>query len=269
MYHSIDTKASPGFVQYVLDPGAFRAHLDYLVEHGYTAVTVSQLARARRDAGALPPRPVALTFDDGYADFYTTALPELVIRKLTATLFVATAYVGSSARWLTTCNEQDRPMMSWSAIKDVCGTGLEVAAHSRTHPHMDLMPAADATAEAVGSRHDLEEALGVQVQGFAYPFGAWNARSRRAVEAAGYAYACQVAELTSRPGGDLLALPRHSVNGGAGDEDLARLLDITSGRVDQAVADLKRVISRAARRLRPEDSTTTASSATGARQDAP
>jgi len=250
MYHAIGTSASPAFARYVLAPHVFRAHLDHLVDHGFTALTAAAVARARRCGAALPDRAVVLTFDDAYRDFLTTVLPELEARALAATLFVPTAFVGSTARWLRDCGEQDRPLLGWSELREVAAAGVEVAAHSHTHPQLDRVPATVARAEAATSRVALEDALGAAVEGFAYPYGYWNRPARHAVRAAGFGYACQVGELTSSAADDPWAVPRHSIAAGTGVSGLARLLDApATGRAAHARSALGRVGWRTARRV--------------------
>jgi peptidoglycan/xylan/chitin deacetylase (PgdA/CDA1 family) len=250
MYHSIDTHASPAFGRYVLSPRDLRAHLDHLVDHGFTTLTAAALAGARRRGDALPHRPVVLTFDDAYRDFLVAALPELVRRGLTATLFVPTAFVGATARWLRGCGEQDRPLLGWPELRAVAEAGVEVAAHSHTHPQLDRLPATRVRAEAATSRVALEDALGTSVDGFAYPYGYWDRSARQAVRAAGFGYACQVGELTSSATDDPWSLPRHSIDAGTGVPGLTRLLGAsTTGRAAHARAALGRVGWRTARRI--------------------
>ena len=64
----------------------FRAHLDAVVASGRQAVTVSQYVDGRSGAAPLPPRPVLITVDDGFADFAGNALPALTERGLPSTL---------------------------------------------------------------------------------------------------------------------------------------------------------------------------------------
>lgn len=249
MYHSIDTAATPDFAEYVVDPGMFREHLDYLVQQGFTTVTASALMGLRHTN--VPPlkRTIVLTFDDAYADFLTTALPELVARGLTATLYVPTKYVDGTARWLQNCGEERRPILSWSALADVASAGIEIAAHSHSHSQLDLLDAAPARDEVHRSRQSLEQKLGVQVRGFAYPFGYWNRVVRAAVASAGFEYGCQVGELTSLRTHDPLAVPRHSVRAGMGTRELESVLASKTTRYSEGVSMAKRLAWQGVRRL--------------------
>jgi peptidoglycan/xylan/chitin deacetylase (PgdA/CDA1 family) len=250
MYHSITTGAARKFRRFAVDPGEFAAQMDYLDAGGYRPVTAAELA-ASRSGRALPPRPVVLTFDDAYTDFYTAALPVLRKHGFRATLYVPTAYVGATARFNGSCGEGDRAVLSWQALRDVAAEGVEVAAHSHTHPQLDRVPAAVITDEVSRSRHLLQDSLGLPVEGFAYPFGYWNRAARAAVAAAGYGYAFAVAELITAPGDDVLRLPRLSVNPGIGVAGLARLLDTRPAASARRAAEAKRLTWRALRQMVP------------------
>src|SRR5947207_9429057 len=72
MYHSIAHDATRRFKQFTVSPTLFSEQMAYLSQQGYTALTVTQFI-ATRERAALPPRPVLLTFDDGFADFASSA----------------------------------------------------------------------------------------------------------------------------------------------------------------------------------------------------
>jgi len=247
MYHSISTSSAPAFSRFVVRPDALRSHLDLLAEAGYQTITAAALAEARSHRSHLPDRAVVLTFDDAFEDFHSAALPLLTEHGFTATLFVPTAYVGATARWLRGCDEHDRPVLSWSALHEVAAAGIEIGAHSHMHSQLDRVPGSYANADAQCCRGVLEDALGTRIAGFAYPFGYWNRRARDAVRAAGFDYACQVGELTSVRGDDLWAVPRHSIHNEVGPTSLATLLGKQNQPVARTLTAGKRLAWRAAR----------------------
>jgi peptidoglycan/xylan/chitin deacetylase (PgdA/CDA1 family) len=247
MYHSIGTRATRKFRRFVVHPDEFAAQMAYLAAAGYHPVTAADLG-ARRP---LPPRPVVLTFDDAYTDFYGAALPVLREHGFRATLYVPTGYVGATARFNLSMGEEDRAVLSWPALRDIAAEGIEVAAHSHTHPQLDRVPAAVIGDEVRRPRGLLEDELGLAVDGFAYPFGYWNRAVRAAVAAAGYRYACAVDELMTASGDDPLTLPRLTVNAGIGVAGLTRLLAARPTRAGRRAAAAKRLAWRAVRQTVP------------------
>lgn len=248
MYHSIATDASEKFRRFAVDPNEFAGHMDHLEAAGYRPVTASELV-ASRQGQTLPQRPVILTFDDAYADFYDAALPVLREHNFSATLYVPTAYVGGSLSFLNSVGEGDRKALSWDALREVADEGVEIAAHSHTHPQLDRVSSAIISDEVHRSRCLLEDNLGFEIAGFAYPFGYWNRAARAAVAAEGFHHAFAVDELPMTPNHDLLTLPRFSVNAGIDVSGFARLLKTRSTLASRKMATSKRVIWRAMRRV--------------------
>jgi peptidoglycan/xylan/chitin deacetylase (PgdA/CDA1 family) len=251
MYHSIATRAAPRFARFVVAPGEFAAQMEYLAAEGYQPVTALDLARSVA-ADDLPAKPVVLTFDDAYTDFESAVMPILQAHDFPATLYVPTAYVGGTASWLLDCNEDQRPILSWQAIRDIAATGIEVASHSHRHSQLDRIPLPVVNDEVRRSRQLLEDQLGATIEGFAYPFGYWNRSVRSAVAAAGYSYACAVGELVVSAADDPWTLPRVTVGAGTGTAGLAELLAGRSTRAGRWSSDLKRHAWAAMRRgIRP------------------
>jgi O-antigen biosynthesis protein len=225
LYHGISTDASPAFRRWVVDPNRFAEHVEFLAAGGYQPVTVSQLARALGGQSALPDRPVAVTFDDGFADFATGAFPSLARLAYPATLYITTGYVGASSRWLDREGEGDRPMLDWDYVRRLDRSGLvEIGAHGHTHRQLDVLPARDLPAEVDAPKRRLEYQLGHQLASFAYPHGYSSRRVREAVAAAGYTSACAVKHALSGPGDDRYALARLVVDADTTAEDLERML---------------------------------------------
>lgn len=230
MYHSISTPASSGFKDCTVSQEVFDEHLSYLEQCHYTSVTVTQLAKAMAKGGSgLPPRPVILTFDDGYADFYTAALPALQRHGFTATLYIATAFIGSTSHWLQYSNERLRPMLTTSQLAEISACGIECGAHSHTHPPLDMLPLSVARDEIIRSKDLLENCLGMPVLSFAYPFGYYSNSVQQVVQAAGYTSACAVKLAMSSLYDNPYALARLAVRPHTGVSAIATALSTGRG----------------------------------------
>lgn len=225
MYHSISEHASSKFKQFTVSPYLFAQHMAYLKLHSYTPITVTQYINARMQAGrGLPPHPVILTFDDGFADFYTDALPVLQQYGFPATLYVSTAFVNHTSSWLQYEGETARRIVTWSQLKEISECGIECGAHSHSHPQLDMLPSESAANEVVTSKKLLEDHLGREVLSFAYPFGYYTADVRQLVREAGYTSACAVDFALTSEATDPFALSRMIVRANTDIEALKRLL---------------------------------------------
>lgn len=251
MYHVLGTRATPGFARFTLHPDRFAEHLALLSELGYRFLTVSELAALRAGGGTDGRRSVVLTFDDGYADFHTHALPALAAFDATATLYVTTGHLERVAEWTLGDDGGTRRMLSWSDLADVASTGVEIGAHSRSHPQLDMVHGRALRAELTDPRSELADRLGVPVHSFAYPFGYHSAAVRAEVAAAGYRSACAVQDMMTRPRGDPLTLPRLSVNADTDAAALRRMLAGAPTVPSRCLAEVKRLAWQACRRSRP------------------
>ena len=228
MYHSISRHATPGFRPWTVSPGAFAAHMAYLRHKQYTPMTVTELGTAMADPGAqLPARPVVITFDDGFADFYTQALPVLASHGFSATLYAVAGLVGRTSRWLERDGEGDRAMLTWSQLSEIQALGVECGAHSLSHPQLDVLPRRAAWEEIRVSKTLLEDRLGGPVRSFAYPHGYHDATVRELVQQAGYTSACGVKHALSALSDDRFGLARIIVGA---DTTLGRLERLLAGQ---------------------------------------
>ncbi len=161
-------------------PGDFADQLGHLKDGGFTPLTFADLAATLRDGGsALPERPVVITFDDGYADFHTEALPILDRYDFAATVFVTSGWLDDAGP-----HAAGRPldrMLTWSQTKEAAAHGVEVAGHSHSHPQLDQIGDAALREELSRNKALLEDEIGRPVTTMAYPYGYSNARVRRAV----------------------------------------------------------------------------------------
>jgi peptidoglycan/xylan/chitin deacetylase (PgdA/CDA1 family) len=138
---------------------------------------------------ALPPRPIVLTFDDGYADFATVVEPVLARYGFVATDFVVSGFVGR-ARYMTAAQ-----------VRQMDADGMVIGAHTVHHVDLAAVPAQVAGEEIVNSKSALEKLLGHQVLDFAYPYGAFNPAVAQLVEQAGFR------DAVTTMGGDQQTLP--------------------------------------------------------------
>lgn len=250
LYHSISTDSSERFRQWTLPPKAFGEHLAFLKQEGYTPMRITDLVNAMTKSDEpLPERPVAITFDDGFADFRENAVELLDRWSSPATIYITSGCVGKTSRWLADLGEGDRPMMTWDQIAELPDYGVEIGAHSVTHPQLDTLNARQAFAEIAGSKAALEAQLGRAVVTFAYPHGYHSRETRDLVRKAGFTSACAVKHGMSGPADDPFALARIIVTCGTGVEHLASLL---AGKGLEPVTPNERLRTtgwRAARRI--------------------
>jgi peptidoglycan/xylan/chitin deacetylase (PgdA/CDA1 family) len=152
----------------------FDAQLDLLADMGLRVVS---LAEAARDSGT----GVALTFDDGHLDTYTTAYPLLSRRGLTATVYVATGYV-STERWF----EASGRAVTWAMLRELADAGWTIGSHSVSHRRLVELGEKELTRELADSRAALEDGLGLGCRHFCAPYGAMDQRVLDAARASGY-----------------------------------------------------------------------------------
>jgi peptidoglycan/xylan/chitin deacetylase (PgdA/CDA1 family) len=225
MYHSISEVASKHFKSFVVSSSLFAEHMAYLRENNYVTMTVTQLVHNYiKGKLGLPKRVVVITFDDGFVDFLSNALPVLRQHGFTATMYIPTAFVNGTSKWLKHDAEDNRPILSWSQIRELHSAGIECGAHSHTHPQLDILPLARIESEILTSKKLLEDHLISEVNSFAYPFGYYNKAVKKAVQRAGYISACAVRFTLNSEINDVFALSRLKVGPNTSIEALERLL---------------------------------------------
>jgi peptidoglycan/xylan/chitin deacetylase (PgdA/CDA1 family) len=212
LYHSIgeDHSARDAFT---VGRRAFREHARAIYDAGRAAMTVGELADALRGAMRLPPRPVLVTFDDGFADVLG-AVELLLASGLRASVFV-TAGAIDSARMVTRGD-----VRALAAL----GERVEIGAHSVTHARLDELSRQRAAAEISVSKSALESVTQRPVRSFAYPHGAYDRHVRRRVIDSGFTAAAAVKNALSHAQDDPHALARVTVTAGTSAREIERLL---------------------------------------------
>jgi peptidoglycan/xylan/chitin deacetylase (PgdA/CDA1 family) len=212
LYHAVSKTPGTHVAPFSVAPADFERQLDLLLEAGYRCVPFSTLVRQRRspvrapgDAAPSGGRTAVLTFDDGYADFATAALPALRARGLTATMYVTTGWLEGTPH--RSPGPED-PMLSWAQLPELEAAGVEIGAHSHSHPQLDTLGATALRDELRRPKELLEDELGHAVPSVAYPHGYNGRRVRRAVAAAGYETGAAVRNALYRADDDDFAVPR-------------------------------------------------------------
>lgn len=238
LYHSVADSPPPGQLrEFTVTPERFREHVAVITAAGFSAMTISALARALGGAEPLPPRPLAITFDDGFDDTLA-AVQALSDVGLPATVYVTAGTIDTPAG------------ISVAAMAQLAATGCEIGAHSVSHPHLDELPLALAAREITDSRDQLEQHLGSAVASFAYPHGAYDRRVRASVIEAGFSSAAAVKNALSHRRDDPFAIARWTVTYPTSAAELGRVLDGSGVPLAWARERHRTRASRTARRLR-------------------
>lgn len=253
MYHAVSAHSSAAFRRFAVPPGLFGEQISALRDAGYETLTVAGYV-ARRRHGTLPPRPLLLTFDDAFEDFALQALPVLERCGFVSTLYVPTAYVGGTARWLEREGEAGRPMLDWNGLREVQRRGTECGGHSHTHPSLDQCPLERLRREVQTCQGHLTQELGPEARSFCYPYGHHNRRVRQEVAAGGFVAGCATGDLVAQDRwAPLWALPRLTVTREIRPEALLATLEQPSGALARWRSAAWRRASRLYRQAMPLD----------------
>jgi peptidoglycan/xylan/chitin deacetylase (PgdA/CDA1 family) len=167
MYHHIadpPPDADPIRQDLSVSPQAFEAQLRYLVKTGYQPITLRDLVYHLTLGTSLPERPIILTFDDGYEDNYTNAYPLLKKYGFVGTFFIVTEPV----------DKQRAGYMSWAQIEIMNTGGMEIGAHSYTHPDLRGKSVDYIIWQVLGSKEAIEARIQQSVRLFSYPSGRYD-----------------------------------------------------------------------------------------------
>lgn len=146
----------------IVPPAKFKSQLQILADSGYQTILPDQLYDYLTKGTPLPPKPVMLTYDDGDADGYNIAAPEMAKHGFKGVFFVMTVSMGRSI------------YMTKEQIKKLSDDGHLIASHTYDHHDVRKYTDADWDKQLTGSCKQLEEITGKPIKYFAYPFGAWN-----------------------------------------------------------------------------------------------
>jgi len=207
MYHRIDD-VPPGADAYRRDlsvtPENFREQLLWLKQQGYQSITLNDLALYLTVGKPLPPQPIILTFDDGYADAYTHAFPLLKRFGFAGTFFVVTSQIDA----------QNPDFLSWDQIKEMHEAGMSFEPHSYDHPDLRNRGFQYLVFQILGPKQAIEARTGETCRFFAYPSGRWDDFVVDVLKSANYWGAVFTEQGATHTSDDLFHLNRVRVQGG-------------------------------------------------------
>lgn len=202
MYHDVlETKE----VFFDVTVEELEAHFARIEAEGLSPITLDQLVNHLRTGASLPPKPVLLTFDDGYEGHYTQVYPLLKRYQYPAVFSLFTGKMDGEV--------VGRSTVTWEQAQELAADPLiTIASHGVTHPpDLRALSDEDLYREVVSSKARLEEKLGTSIQYFTYPVGHYDERVQQVVEAAGYRAALTMSNSDSWYAGEsdsLLAIGR-------------------------------------------------------------
>lgn len=240
-YHQTDRRppwGTPGR-SLVLTPERFERQMRALHARGWRCLSLNDLGPYLRGERAGPV--VGLTFDDGYLGNFLNALPVLRALDFTATMFVVSSEIGGLNRWDAPLGVAPQPLMDLPHLREWIAAGMEVGAHTVTHPDLTAVGPERAHEEIVQCRHALEAALDHEVRSFCYPYGRHGADHVASVQAAGYEWAVTTFSHRACAGADSLQIPRITVWA-------TTPLPLVLARATTGLEDQRRALARAFRR---------------------
>lgn len=202
MYHYVrvvDAAADPLGYNLSVTPAGLDGQLAWLAAEGYTPLRMDEALRCLQGGAGCPQKPIALTFDDGYADALSEALPLLQKYGFVATFYIVSGFVGEPG-YLTA-----------DEVRTIRAAGMEIGAHTINHRDLSKVDEATARAEVIESKAQVEAISGGPVHSFCYPSGKYTDATLALVREAGYDNATTV--MPDLPYDDRLQLPRIRIRG--------------------------------------------------------
>jgi peptidoglycan/xylan/chitin deacetylase (PgdA/CDA1 family) len=161
--------------KYIVTPDTLDKELGYLKENGYVSVSFDDLTHRLLLGTPLPPKPLILSFDDGWASQYEYALPLLKKYGFIATFFVFTNAIGV------------KNFMSWDQLLDLEEVGMQIGCHSKSHPFLTRIKSEEALRKEIfGAKQIIETHLREAVPVYDYPFGVYSDHIIELVKEAGF-----------------------------------------------------------------------------------
>ncbi len=204
-------------------PQAFDEQMAFLKYQGYNTVRVSDIAEHLLFGAPLPEKPIALTFDDGYADAPEFVLPILKKYGMVGTIYVIPGFIENKKNGYAT----------WKQLQEMAAAGMEIGSHTVDHPDMRGRTIAYQNAQIAGSKQMIEARIpGVVVKTFVYPSGKYDGTTIAVLRLSGYLGALTEIQGVRQSNEDIFEMRRVRIRGSYALTDYAYWLNwfTNSGR---------------------------------------
>lgn len=218
-YHRVGPRAN----LMIMPRETFAAQMEYLAQNNYNVIRLTDLPDFLSGKRPLPPRAVAITFDDGHVSTYQYAYPILRKHGFAATFFLYTDFLGAGEG------------LTWAQINEMSQSGLiDFQSHSKTHANLIVRQPGETDAryrerieaELRAPLEVIERNLGRKVAHYAFPYGDANQLVLERLVQSGHQLG-----LTVNPGGNAffaypMMLKRTMIFGGGSMESFRLALQV-------------------------------------------
>lgn len=216
LYHYIGNNPNPNDSardNLSVAPDQFDEQMGYLAKNGYNPITLDTMVAGLRGVATLPPKPVVITFDDGYIDLYVNAFGILRKYGFRAVAFIPTGLIGT------------KYYASWEELSEMQASGLlSFESHSVSHANLPTLSKDRLVSELTESKKTLEARFGIPINFIAYPNGTSNEEVQKAAKQVGYVGALGTWFSTTQSEGTFYNMPRIKIPGGLLLSDFAKKL---------------------------------------------
>lgn len=197
MYHSI----GQGDWEFTISPENFKKQIEYLKSVGYEFWGSLELKEFLNGQRKNTRRAAVITFDDGYRDFLTGAMPVIEKYNIPVLSFVHTNRSSDELR-------NTLPLLGWDEITQINKRGVEIGSHSHSHPNLKLLSVEDLKADTETAEKEIQNHTGAKPKIYAYPGGKFNEAVIENLKNSGYDMAFTIDNGFVKPGDNPFRLRR-------------------------------------------------------------
>ena len=212
MYHRIGERVKASIVpDHYVPERLFESHIRGLKRRGFRIISLAELHRLFQSKAPNTDKLIAISFDDGFENFYTGGMPILKKHNVTASVFLVADCIGKTNQWCIEQGDVTERMMTVEQIQEGREQGVEFGSHTITHPNLPKCTDELAASEIVESKDRIEKMVGFPVDWFSYPYGYYGDRDKKLVEEAGYLGGLSTRRIGNTQQTDRFALGRINV----------------------------------------------------------